>query len=284
MEKDILKTIQYFIFFHYPPAFGEIQRFFPRPISAKILEKRLKRLVKTDRLIEQANRYTPQEYKSLLSGHKSKMQTAKNKIDKVRPYLRFLALWPQIKLVGLSGSVAMMSAVEKDDIDLFIITEKRQLWTGRFIANIGAWLYGLKRQRGVRQAKDKVCLNLFFDEGNLVVPVKKRSSFVAHEVLQMKPLIDKDESYKRFLGANSWVFKLFPNAVGMVEDSFFSCDPSHLGNLSESILKKLQLYLINRHKTTEIITDTQLWFFPDDFEKKLPMSRTNKKNIPKKTK
>jgi hypothetical protein len=41
------------------------------------------------------------------------------------------------------------------------------------------------------------------------------------------------------------------------------------GNFAELVLKTLQLSYINRHRTTEIITDTQLWFFPRDFEKKL---------------
>lgn len=37
----------------------------------------------------------------------------------------------------------------------------------------------------------------------------------------------------------------------------------------ETLIKNLQLMLINRHKTSEIITDTQLWFFPDDYELKI---------------
>ena len=36
---------------------------------------------------------------------------------------------------------------------------------------------------------NKVCLNLFFDESDLAVPKFKRSEYVAHEVLQMKPLV-----------------------------------------------------------------------------------------------
>ena len=37
----------------------------------------------------------------------------------------------------------------------------------------------------------------------------------------------------------------------------------------ESVLKKLQLFSINKHKTSELITDSQLWFHPEDFEKKI---------------
>lgn len=44
---------------------------------------------------------------------------------------------------------------------------------------------------------------------------------------------------------------------------------SSLTELLERLLKALQLFFIKKHKTTEIITDAQLWFFPDDFEKKM---------------
>jgi hypothetical protein len=44
-----------------------------------------------------------------------------------------------------------------------------------------------------------------------------------------------------------------------------------LGDVVEYILKKFQLFLINRHRTKEIITKSQLWFHPDDFEKKIKL-------------
>jgi hypothetical protein len=43
---------------------------------------------------------------------------------RVRLYLKILSFFPQIKLIGLSGSLAMMNADKDDDIDLFIITAK----------------------------------------------------------------------------------------------------------------------------------------------------------------
>ena len=270
MEKNVLSTIRYFIFFQYPPHFSEIQRFFPKRISEKTLQKELQGLIKMNRLVEKHNRYTPPEYKTLFQKQRSSLQLTRCKLDMVEPYLRLLSLFPQIKLVGLSGSVAMMNAKEDDDIDLFVITAKNRLWTGRFIANIVAFFHGLKRQRALVQAKNKVCLNLFFDEGNLSIAVKKQTKFVAHEILQMKPIINKDEAYKGFLEANKWVFKLFPNVPRSREVQSRKKSVSSLGNLVESLVKKFQLYFIRKHQTTEIITDTQLWFFPEDFEKKLP--------------
>ncbi|EKE14160.1 MAG: hypothetical protein ACD_12C00652G0001 [uncultured bacterium] len=134
--------------------------------------------------------------------------------------------------------------------------------------------------------KNKVCLNLFFDERDLKVPRFKQTEFVGHEVLQMKPIVVKDNIYERFLEANQWVYKLFPNAIlpvipapdrsrGQAPAGIqnYRLDPRLHGddifNFIESQLKKFQLRSINKHKTTEIITPSQLWFHPDDFEKKI---------------
>ncbi|MCS6956816.1 MAG: hypothetical protein NZM02_03175, partial [Patescibacteria group bacterium] len=43
----------------------------------------------------------------------------------------------------------------------------------------------------------------------------------------------------------------------------------NFGDWVENLLKKFQLSLINKHRTSEIITDSQLWFHPVDFEKKI---------------
>lgn len=222
---------------------------------------------------------------------KKKWQISKEKIRKIELYIKLLSLFPQIKLVGLSGSVAMMNANMNDDIDLFVITAKNRLFTGRFIAVALAQLLGLKRPRVNNEIKDKVCLNLFFDETNLQVPKNKRTEYVAHEILQMKPLINKDKIYERFLDANSWVLKIFPNASCMSfraqprnpfltvyrkgslraaynlgrDDNFFIRIEDYL----EQLFKKIQLFFISRHKTNEIITDSQLWFHPVDFGKKI---------------
>ena len=193
----------------------------------------------------------------------------------------------------------MMNAGPEDDIDLFIITARKKLFTGRFIALVLAQLLGLRRKREQDviasdrrergnlkkeiasssltprndKVADKVCLNLFFDEKNLKVPRFKQTLFVGHEVLQMKPIINKNCTYERFLEANKWVFGLFPNSVPPVISSGARnlAKRNKLGDWLENLLKNLQLKLINQHKTTEIVTNTQLWFHPIDFEKKIKL-------------
>ena len=274
MEKEIISVLKYFSFFAYQPTLEEIHTFLPAKISKNELKMELDRL-----------KYTPPQYSIERKISKRKLKNWRFKV-----YVKLLSFFPQIKLVGLSGSIAMMNARTDDDIDLFIITAKNRLFTGRFIALILAQILGLRRKRDYTTLmrphssciyKNKVCLNLFFDESNLKVPKFKQTEFVGHEVLQMKPIINKNYTYEKFLEANKWVFELFPNAKSQINYKYYSgVIPVKTGiqtkitlfgisDRIEQILKNFQLLLINKHKTTEIITNSQLWFHPDDFGKKI---------------
>ena len=284
MEKKIISVLKYFSFFAYQPTLEEIHTFLP----VKIDKNKLK--------------YTPPQYSiKEIKNLEFRIKNSKKKLNNLRfrLYIRLISLFPQIKLVGLSGSISMMNAKEDDDIDLFIITAKNRLFTGRLITLILAQLFGLRRNRETRESfnnetmkqlnnvfRNKVCLNLFFDESNLKVPKFKQTEFVGHEVLQMKPIMIKGDIYERFLKANPWVQAIFPNStwiISKIKDQR-SKTSSKLKSLKfkpvfdicaltfdlfERLAKNFQLTSINRHRTTEIITSTQLWFHPDDFEKKI---------------
>lgn len=299
MGNEILKTIRYFDFFNYLPTVEEIYKFLGKKVTKRIFLDKLEKMVKRGLVIKHINS-TSSRYTGLrgaqytVGGHgikqvksySKRQQISQEKIKKIQFYVRILSFFPQIKLIGLSGAVAMMNAKEDDDIDLFIITARNRLFAGRFIALLIAQATGIRRKRVTYTqrpsrigSRDKVCLNLFFDESNLEVPDFKKNEYVAHEILQMKPLINKDQVYERFLEANRWVFEKFPNALndyrrlladfhGYPRKSVINPCKS-LFNLIEVVLKKFQLFFIHRHQTTEIITSSQLWFHPEDFELKI---------------
>jgi len=312
LKNEVLKTIRYFSFFDYPPTFEEIYTFLGKKATKKKVEKVLENLerqkkIKKEKDFKKVTRYMLQVTSKDTVGEyskKFKIQNLNLKIKKynkrylfsqkklqnwrLKLYLKILSFFPQIKLIGFSGSLAMMNADKDDDIDLFIITAKNRLFTGRFVAIILAKILGIHRFYNKRYKlhvtcyQDKVCLNLFFDESDLAVPDFKRDEYVAHEILQMKPIVNKDSVYERFLAANSWVFEIFPNAKEVVSIKYKvlsikkkkSLNTCYLilntfFNKIEQSLKVFQLHLINRHRTTEIITSTQLWFHPNDFYKRI---------------
>lgn len=286
METSIKETVLYFNYFSYAPSLREINKYLTQHITIDELSKKLTELAQNQQLehkiIEKTPRYTIQGYSSLFSNYAVRKVYSELKLKKIKSFIFIINLFPQIKLAGLSGSVAMNNAKKDDDIDLFIITAKDRLWTARIICLILAQFVGLRRKRGLFTAKDKICLNLFFEESELLVPKYKRNFYVAHEILQMKPLIIKDDIYNKFIRINKWIFDLFPNCLDMLRyghnPSFTTPSRDYggtgtvlrkIGDCLESFLKMIQNYYIKRHKTTELLLQKQLWFHPDDFEKKV---------------
>ena len=78
---------------------------------------------------------------------------------------KILSFIPGIKMVAVTGSLAMKNSVDESDIDLMVITAKGSLWTTRALAYIVIHTFGLRvRRPNDLREKDKLCLNLWMDE------------------------------------------------------------------------------------------------------------------------
>lgn len=106
-----------------------------------------------------------------------------------------------IKGIAVTGSVAYGDVEEDDDLDFFIISQEKRVWTTRLHCYAWAWLKGKKRLQ--TDEKDKWCLNLFLDESDLRVPEVKRSEFARLQVKRMRLIGEQDEVWKKFFQANA---------------------------------------------------------------------------------
>jgi predicted nucleotidyltransferase len=285
IEKEILHVFNYFALFSYPPTADELYQFLKISLKKSEFYKLMIQLCKTGRVIERSldtKRYTLKDHINFFDLFDKRSSIAREKQKIAEKFIRVLRLFPTLKMVGISGSLAMRNTKQEDDIDLFIITEQNRLWTGRIIALVISILMRLKRPRNVTTAKNKVCLNLFFDRQHLVVPSDKQTEYVGHEVLQLVPVLNRSQTYELFLAQNSWVFDVFPNAIQQTDKNNPATQGTELqlrdtlthaislltflGDVVEYIARSIQMQAIRRHTTYERISDTQLWFFPRDFE------------------
>jgi len=183
----------------------------------------------------------------------------------------WLSRVPTIKLIGVTGGLAMNNAKKEDDVDLFFIVSDGTLWVSRLLSTVLTDALGLRRRPGDRKFADKVCLNMFMTEDALSIPAKERDLFAAHEVLQMKPLWDREDTYMKFLIKNKWVMKLLPNAW-LAKNRASSNEHRASGwkfgawclGFLERPARVLQLLYMKRHRTTEVVTDQVLRFHPRD--------------------
>src|SRR3989344_4446012 len=307
MEQAVRHVLTYFAHFSYAPSFEDIYLFFPLKTTKKNLKHVLDALIERKLLITKVIQlphnipfkikncriYALPPYGIFIGKRTFKTIQSIRKIQKSLFFLKIVSLLPQVRLIGISGGLSMLHSGKRDDIDIFVIAQKGRLWTMRLILLLLAQLSGVRRRRTEKNPCDKVCFNLFFDEEYLEIPLHKRNEYVAHEILQMKPIVVKGEIYTRFLQENRWVFDFFPNARTIlarmrqrkkkhlnisnkyetITHALFS-PFEKWGDFVEFLCKKFERFLIEKHRTTEIITDTQLWFFPHDVEEEL-----KKKNL-----
>ncbi|MFA5137048.1 MAG: hypothetical protein WC489_06725 [Patescibacteria group bacterium] len=306
LHKQLLFTISYFSFFGYAPSFDDIFTFFPVKISRKRLKTLIHEAIKKKKVVSYDYRphtntggipfsksvfeknsqsfkkawqiYTLPQYSNHFKNSASRQQITLHKLDSINQLIKSLYPCPFIRLVGITGSAAMSNCRKQDDIDLMIVTQGKSMFTARFIAILLTSMFGLRKKKG------GICLNLFLSEEDLSVPLHKQTQYVAHELLQMKAVINKNNTYGKFCKANEWVYDIYPNSKVPPSLKLRTTSKNqNTGILLEKItngivlllqpfefaLKQIQLKIIRKNKTGLILSPTQLWLFRRDFEKRI---------------
>ena len=177
---------------------------------------------------------------------------------------KILSFIPTTKMVAVTGALAMENANEEADIDLMIITSKGTLWTTRLFTLLLLGVLRIpKRKYGDRNQKNKLCLNIWLDESNLTWG--KRNIFTAHEIAQVKPLVNKEKTYEKFISKNKWIANYWPNAVKIQSyPRQTKFRPSFLA-FFEPLTRKFQLWYMKDKITREVIAPTRALFHPVDW-------------------
>lgn len=207
-------------------------------------------------------------YKRLL-----RAKVSERKLNLARKFVKVLGLIPTIKMVGITGALAMGSADSESDIDLMLITKKGALWTTRLISLFLLDLFGIPRRRyGDKNQKDKLCLNIWLDEGDLAWARNDRNVYTAHEIAQVIPLLNKNKTYERFIWKNRWARGWWPNATvksnkqhvtsGMVGKEIFP-----ILRIFEPLARFIQYQHMKNRITREVVTSTRALFHPVDWGK-----------------
>jgi hypothetical protein len=117
-------------------------------------------------------------------------------------YARWIARLPFVRMVALSGSLAVDNSDDGDDLDYLIVVAPGRVWLTRTLT------MAVVRIAGVRGAT--VCPNYLLSEANLALT--SQDLYTAHELLQMRPLTGH-AVYGRMLTANPWWRDYLPNAA-----------------------------------------------------------------------
>jgi len=270
-QSRILATILYADIFHYPLTVRELTQWIPfdKTISSRLVQSQITALVKKHRV-----GYTPPFL--YISGHKKTIQfrierlaASTSKWQKIRRTVKLLTCIPTIRMVGVTGGLAVNNADNKDDIDLLIVAKQNTLWITRFMATACIELFSKRRHPMDIHVTNAICLNMFLTDDSLQIPKKEQGWYTAHEVLQMVPLWERNHMYKKYLHANHWVKKWFRAKYKYQQQIQIPSYNTSNNNIKwyqvfEQPIKKLQVWYMRKRRTTEIISDSIIRFHPKD--------------------
>ena len=200
----IFFNILYADIFDSPVKMDELYRFLPLiPINKEKIIERLKiSAFLRKRISLHMNSVTLKGKEFLVSEKKRRLNISKEFWEKAQQYCNVLAHFPFIKMIAITGSLAMNNVTEVDDIDLLIVTTKNRLWTARlFTALFSLYLQKVHKQH--------LCYNFLLAENNL--KFTKRNLYIAREFSQMIPLYGMDIYYS-ILEQNPWIKDFLPNS------------------------------------------------------------------------
>lgn len=179
---------------------------------------------------------------------------------------RILKIIPSIKMIGITGALAMENADEDADIDLLIVTKKNVLWTTRLISLVLLKVIGFPtRKFGDTNQKDKLCLNMWLDESLLVWPKGDRNVYTAHEISQIRPLYDKEATYIQLLFKNEWIKRFWPNATKILKPEESIDESGTILSLFEPLARSLQFWYMKPKITREVIGKRRALFHPNNW-------------------
>src|SRR3989344_409226 len=269
LSSAILLALAYHDIFEYPLDSSEIYDLLvKKKVRKESIARELERLRAIGKIGGSDRYFFLKNRKKITRIRKLRAKYSQAKLRKAAFFAGLLRIIPSVKLVAISGALAMKNSRKDDDIDLVIVTQKNKLWTARFLANL--LLLPFKRDPAGQKISDRACLNMFLDESDL--SIKDHNMYTAHEICQMKLIWDRDNTYSKFLRAKAWIRGYLPNwHESRVENqsrksksrSFFSLYTVHF-DLIERLLRNFQLWYMNKKLTTERISSTQLFFHPKD--------------------
>jgi hypothetical protein len=226
LDKAVVNTLKYSNQFNYPLTLREIQTWvsYPYPKGNEI-QASLKKLLKLKKINKSGNLYflPGRIYITTLRHRRKHTSSQKWIISKQASCL--IQKIPFVEGLFITGSLSLNNADKLDDIDFMIITKPNTLWITRILVVLLLKQKNLRRSPGLPEhsstlVSNKICDNLYLDLNHLNIPStqppgslgKSRLFYLAHEILQAKPVFDRGGVHQRFLLANSWVQKYLSNA------------------------------------------------------------------------
>jgi hypothetical protein len=224
LDTAVLETVVYSDLFDFPLTREEVWRWLPRATTHQEVENALSRLIPA--ALSEAYPYVTLPGREHIGQlREQRYQTSATLWVKAERYGRLIARLPLVRMVAVTGSLAVQNADSGDDIDYLIVTANGRVWLARAMTMLVVRFAAL---RGVT-----LCPNFVLSESALALP--DHDLYTARELLQMTP-IGKSSVYAQMLSENVWWRAFLPNLTPPHTSNAFD-NPSFLRSTAEWLLR-----------------------------------------------
>lgn len=234
MAKNILITVAYYDAMDFPMTSFEVWKYLTRlgteesgdghPYSLEVVREALddSQLL---RYLEQKNGFYFLSGREELVNRRLKRQIISHqKIRRLKKYAYWLKMMPFVRMIAITGRLALGEADYESDWDLLIVCESKRLFIARSAVTLMAEIMG--RRRKGKKVADRLCLNAFLTADNLEINLK--DMFSASEYFWARPIFGFSV-FRQFQLENGWIQKYKPNfipenlpPIEMLKDGKFS--------------------------------------------------------------
>jgi hypothetical protein len=197
LNNAILKTLSYSDVFDHPLTVKEVHHFLGTPAS---LEQVAACLRKIEQVESEDGYYFLTGRGAIVQIRKEREASSQRAYERAKGYGHILGRLPFVRMVALTGSLAMRNCDQTGDYDYMLVTSRGRVWTAR--------LFSMVLNKFANLLGETLCPNLIVSESML--EWKQQNLYYAREIAQMTPLSGKDV-YNTLRVVNKWVEDYLPN-------------------------------------------------------------------------
>lgn len=211
LSDAILRTLIYADVFHFPLTLAELQHFLiaipstvgDQPASPSLADVEAALAELRSQIVFTAPYFTLVGSEAFCLERTQRDSISRSLWQYAQRFGRVLASLPFVRMVAVTGSLAMRNAAHaQDDIDYLIVTTSGRVWLTRLLA-VG--IVRIAKLQGIG-----LCPNYVLAESAL--EQRRQDLFIAHEIAQMIPLAGFDR-YELMRSTNQWTSNWLPFAT-----------------------------------------------------------------------
>ncbi|HTE31051.1 MAG TPA: hypothetical protein VK666_11805, partial [Chryseolinea sp.] len=202
LHQHVIRTLLYYDIFNYPLKSSEVFRFLGmNSVTESDVAFALTNLEQKGAIYKISEYYCIKPAEDDVHRRIKGNKTAESFLDLARRQALFIASFPFVRGVLVSGSLSKGYMDEKSDLDFFIITAPRRLWIARTLLVMYKRLFLFNSHKFF-------CVNYFVDEDH--PEIEEKNLFTATELATVIPFYGSQQ-YQQLIGSNVWLTQYFPN-------------------------------------------------------------------------